>query len=630
MCAMTAGAKLVQVTFFSDASAKKLKARDVSLEELRDLILKTNAAAKADLPWLKLATFGDKRSDKGSLRHNANVLSISGIEADYDGEVMSFDEAAKILEAGRLSALLYTSPSHTQDKPRWRVLCPTSRDLPPETRANLMERLNRIFGGVFAEESFRLSQSYYYGSVEHNSAHRAVVVDGDCIDRRGDLDGGARAEADAFPTLAEQHNQPVDVERRLAAMRYKGESDAGIHATQLSVTAALLTRGYGIDEVVEKVLEATRKAVDARSDWNWEREKRDIRKMCEAWLRKHPQQEAELRIQQRPQEKIEPVNLWGTFDPPALQRGLLPKVIEDYAFTMGETMGADPARLAMAALTVCGAAISDDIKLQMKQYSGEWRECGRLWVTPVGLPSFKKTPIMTSAARPLRKLDHEMLRQFQFQQGQYKNLSPEDRKGVEPPLQKRLCLEDTTIEAAQEVLMGSASGVLLYQDELSGFFGAMDKYSGSRGAAKDRSFWLQSWSGGAYGLNRISRGASIIPNLSISLLGGIQPDVIRKIAAECHDDGFLARMLPIVLRPAEVGKDAPTPPVAETYGKLVERLTELAPPQTADPYEAFAGTFAGTLIFPEVRQWRPEVAGGTGEEAPRSGAAVTAAYRLGR
>jgi Protein of unknown function (DUF3987) len=151
-------------------------------------------------------------------------------------------------------------------------------------------------------------------------------------------------------------------------------------------------------------------------------------------------------------------------------------------------------------------------------------------------------------------------------------------------------LEDTTIEAAQEVLMGSSSGVLLYQDELSGFFGAMDKYAGSRGAAKDRSFWLQSWSGGAYGLNRVSRGASIIPNLSISLLGGIQPDVIRKIAAECHDDGFLARMLPIVLRPAEVGKDAPMPPVAETYGELVERLTELAPPQTADPYEKFAGT----------------------------------------
>ena len=49
---------------------------------------------------------------------------------------------------------------------------------------------------------------------------------------------------------------------------------------------------------------------------------------------------------------------------------------------------------------------------------------------------------------------------------------------MDRPVQKRLCLEDTTIEAAQEVLAGSPTGVLLHQDELSGWFGSMDKYSG--------------------------------------------------------------------------------------------------------------------------------------------------------
>ena len=77
----------------------------------------------------------------------------------------------------------------------------------------------------------------------------------------------------------------------------------------------------------------------------------------------------------------------------------------------------------MAALTVCGAAISDDIKLRMKQHSEFWQECGRLWAALVGLPSFKKTPTMTAAARPLRKLDHGMLRQFQSEQKKYKDLS---------------------------------------------------------------------------------------------------------------------------------------------------------------------------------------------------------------
>jgi Primase C terminal 2 (PriCT-2) len=108
---------------------------------------------------------------------------------------MPFEEATKIVEAARLSALLYTSPSHTEEKPRWRVLCPTSRDLPPEQRAKLVARLNGTFGGVFAPESFTLSQSYYFGSVQRNAAHRAVIVNGDCIDLRDDLDASAIGNA---------------------------------------------------------------------------------------------------------------------------------------------------------------------------------------------------------------------------------------------------------------------------------------------------------------------------------------------------------------------------------------------------------------------------------------------------
>ena len=91
-------------------------------------------------------------------------------------------------------------------------------------------------------------------------------------------------------------------------------------------------------------------------------------------------------------------------------------------------------------------------------------------------------------------------------------------------------------------------------------------------------------------MNRVGRGACIIPNLSISILGGIQPDVIRKIAAESHDDGFLARMLPIMLHPATVGKDAPAPSVEENYSGLVKRLTELQPPPATNPFEDHADT----------------------------------------
>ena len=76
-----------------------------------------------------------------------------------------------------------------------------------------------------------------------------------------------------------------------------------------------------------------------------------------------------------------PVDLWAKFDPPPLPNGLLPKVIEDFAFEQSELIGADPSGLAMAALAACAAAIPDYVKLRPKKYD-TWSEAARIWVAP--------------------------------------------------------------------------------------------------------------------------------------------------------------------------------------------------------------------------------------------------------
>lgn len=79
----------------------------------------------------------------------------------------------------------------------------------------------------------------------------------------------------------------VDVEGRLAAMRYQGSGDSSIHATQLAVSAAMLSRGTSIEEVISIVLASTRAAAGPEgARWNWQYEERDIRHMCETWTRK--------------------------------------------------------------------------------------------------------------------------------------------------------------------------------------------------------------------------------------------------------------------------------------------------------------------------------------------------------
>ncbi|MGO9049749.1 MAG: hypothetical protein ACLP19_16065 [Xanthobacteraceae bacterium] len=186
----------LRVTRFPNEQAFKLKALDLTLEELRELILKETAATKEALPWLELKTFGTKRSVHNSLRWNENVISICGVEIDYDEGNITFAEAI-VLKRNRLHALVYTSPNNAAGKPRWRALLPTSRVLvvPDEQRAGFkhqfVARLNGLFGGTLCDASWPLSQAYYYGSVNNNPLHAAVIIPGDYIDERVDLDAGA-------------------------------------------------------------------------------------------------------------------------------------------------------------------------------------------------------------------------------------------------------------------------------------------------------------------------------------------------------------------------------------------------------------------------------------------------------
>ncbi|MFN4089348.1 MAG: DUF3987 domain-containing protein [Alphaproteobacteria bacterium] len=268
----------------------------------------------------------------------------------------------------------------------------------------------------------------------------------------------------------------------------------------------------------------------------------------------------------------DPVDLWRRHEPPDLPAGLLPDVIERFARTTGKTMGADPGGIAAAALAVCAAATSDNLKLRMKRYDPTWREAPRIWVALVGMPSTKKTPMISAAARPLIRIDANMHRAWAAAMTEYAALPKDEKAAAVPPRQTRLRIEDATIESAQEVAAASPDGLLLMQDEMSGWFGRMDAYSGAKGGGKDRAYWLQSFNGGPYAVNRIGRGSALIENASVCMLGGIQPDPIRRVAADAHDDGLLQRMFPIVLRPAVMGRDEPMPPVVAEYGALVERL----------------------------------------------------------
>ena len=115
------------ITRFRSFGAGMKSEQKSTLADLANLIQTTRAPTKAELPWLKLAAFGDKRTEKGSLRHDGNVKWISGIEADYDAEQMPFDDAVGLLESHCIMGLLLTPAHHTRMQNRAGEFCAPSR-----------------------------------------------------------------------------------------------------------------------------------------------------------------------------------------------------------------------------------------------------------------------------------------------------------------------------------------------------------------------------------------------------------------------------------------------------------------------------------------------------------------------
>lgn len=266
------------ITFFKDKYAKTKTEADLCLEEMAYLILNSTAPTKAELPWLKMATFGQKRTTEKSLRHDANVLNITGTELDYDREQIGYDAVLGALQELSITAILHTSASSKPDKPRWRIVAPTSRPLPPTMRKPLTQRLNGALkdklgvAALASSESFTLSQSYYYGRLcdTPESYHRADVVTGTCIDLREDLatfeaSGDAPAPKKQQEDGQQKKGDDGDGARgfdNIMAELGDGEGLKGFHDVLIPAIASYVVTNYQVlDE--HKLKKLLRKAIDA-------------------------------------------------------------------------------------------------------------------------------------------------------------------------------------------------------------------------------------------------------------------------------------------------------------------------------------------------------------------------------
>jgi hypothetical protein len=188
-----------------------------------------------------------------------------------------------------------------------------------------------------------------------------------------------------------------------------------------------------------------------------------------------------------------------------------------------------------------------------------WSETTTLWGAIVGEPGASKTQAMNAVLQyvyPIqRRYDQEykeVLEVWKQEEAQYKQSLSNKKNGNDDddemceelppkPIHKRLIVNDITTEGAALRMKQNPRGLTSVRDELAGFIGGIGRYSGKPDS--DRSFWLEANNGGVYAVDRASAPdePTLIAHLSLSVLGGTQPDKLRSILLSGDNDGLAAR-----------------------------------------------------------------------------------------
>jgi hypothetical protein len=289
----------------------------------------------------------------------------------------------------------------------------------------------------------------------------------------------------------------------------------------------------------------------------------------------------------------EPADIFGdgSMTPePVLTRGMLPKVIADFAWDAAERLGVDPAMLAMPALVVCASALDDKIQIQPKEHDTEWQESARLWIATLAPSGGKKTPASKAALKPFSAIEAQWLREDMNRKKTYE-AAVEQHKGIarngmqvdgstpppmpERPPMRQLTADDFTMEKLAHILADNERGILIACDELSGFIGGLDAYHAA-GVNRDRPAALQLWNGGLRRHQRV-KGSVSVPNWSASVFGNMPPEQLYDMAArgKMSDDGLLQRFLICNGRTLGTGVDrTPDAAALAAYDAVVRCLAE--------------------------------------------------------
>ncbi|TCQ81204.1 uncharacterized protein DUF3987 [Ochrobactrum sp. BH3] len=275
----------------------------------------------------------------------------------------------------------------------------------------------------------------------------------------------------------------------------------------------------------------------------------------------------------------EPIDLFGNELPTRLSEppaGSLPPILERWARSEARRKGVPLSFAAASALATVAAAIGSSLNIQARSKDNTWALPASLWICLVAPPGSAKSPMISSAIAPLRKLDTEWRKIDCARHADWserkRNKATANICGPEPRMRRTL-VDDTTIEQLIRIQADNPRGVLRVPDELSALLGSFGAYK--KTGDGDRGNFLGMFDGRAISKDRVNGNSSVYAEHALlGILAGTQPKKIATCVRDLGGDGLLQRFLFVVHDGVErEGLDeAPDIEAGHRYAHIVRQL----------------------------------------------------------
>jgi hypothetical protein len=345
----------------------------------------------------------------------------------------------------------------------------------------------------------------------------------------------------------------------------------GRHQTMFSAACDLRDRGW-TPEAAEAVLMPRMRQFDFG-----EEQLADMpRQIHNAWKQ-------EPRPVSNPASTSSPIPPWRPFPTPALPPAAASLVSES-----ARAIGCDEAFVALPLLAVLGSAIGTTRRVELKP---GWTALPIVWPVTVAESGSHKSPAADVSLDHVREREDRLHEEFLEELSAYeyevetyekartawrhsKHGNDEAPPRPREPLQRRVLIEDATVEALVAALADNPRGLLVATDELAGQLDSFGRYNGAAGS--DEAFYLKAYSGRSHNVSRRTGRRTIhVRQAAVWLTGTIQPGVLaRSIGVERRESGFLARLLLASppRRPKKWTTDSVSWTTRDSFGRVLDNL----------------------------------------------------------